>query len=292
MLTEKLLNHLSAKLSGKLTTATTIRSFRPVSGGDINQAYRLESNNGTFFIKVNNASRYPAMFETEARGLELLGKAGELTVPEVILHGALDDTAYLMLNFIHQSTQMHGFWDAFGNGLARLHKHSWNGFGLDHDNYIGSLPQSNTPQQSWAGFYSEERLRPQINMAQKNGFIDTFTVNQFEALFTQLENIFPEEPPSLVHGDLWGGNYMCGPQGEPVIIDPAVYYGHREMDLGMTRLFGGFHDRFYRSYNEQYPLSPGWEERLDICNLYPLMVHVNLFGPGYAGSVKSILSRF
>jgi fructosamine-3-kinase len=173
-----------------------------------------------------------------------------------------------------------------------MHRHTADSFGLDHDNYIGSLPQYNQKRENWPAFFAEMRLEPQMKMARDEGRMDASDQRSFEKLYERLDRIFPEEPPALVHGDLWSGNYMVGPEGEPYILDPAVYYGHREMDLGMSTLFGTFGDAFYRSYDAEYPLEKGWEERSDLANLYPLMVHVNLFGGGFASEVRTILRRF
>jgi len=184
------------------------------------------------------------------------------------------------------------FWEKFAKQIANLHRHTSNIFGLDHNNYIGSLNQSNKNHNNWIDFFREERLIFQIKMARDNGKIGNDIINMFDGFFLKLDEIFPVEPPALIHGDLWSGNYMVNKNGEPVIIDPAVYYGNREMDLGMTQLFGGFSAEFYKFYNDFFPLENGWKDRLDYCNLYPLMVHVNLFGGGYIQSVKSILKRF
>lgn len=263
-----------------------------VGGGDINEAYRFETSAGIFLVKKNHAGRYPQMFEKEARGLALLASAKEIPVPFVVSHGEVGEMAFLVLKFIESAGRQPDFWDDFGQRLARLHKHTDTRFGLDHDNYIGSLYQSNRQHDRWTDFFREERLGRQVKMARDSGAIDRGTVSAFERFYQRLPEIFPEEPPALLHGDLWAGNFMENEFGHAVIIDPAVYYGHREMDLGMSRLFGGFADRFYGAYQEQYPLQPGWEKRLDYCNLYPLMVHVNLFGGGYLQSVRLILGKF
>lgn len=279
-------------LSKNFHTEVETESSSPVSGGDINEAFHLKTNVGDFFAKKNSASRFPKMFQKEALGLKLLDEAGEIPVPEVVFAGEENDSAFLVLKFIKSAGRKAGFWDDFGKKLANLHKHSDKLFGLDHDNYIGSLHQSNKRHQSWTDFFREERLEAQVRLARNNGGIDRTTISSFDRFYNKLDEIFPVEPPALVHGDLWGGNFMVNEDGMAVIIDPAVYYGHREMDLGMSKLFGGFSSEFYDSYHQNYPLEKGWQQRLDYCNLYPLMVHVNLFGGGYLGSVKSILRKF
>ncbi len=267
-------------------------SVSPVGGGDINEAYRFETTLGTYFVKKNSSSRFPQMFEKEALGLKILADAEEIPVPEVMTCDETGEEAFLIMKYIPPGTKSTDFWETFGRRLAALHRHTVEMFGLDHDNYIGSLHQSNRRHRSWTDFFREERLQFQVKMARDAGRIDSDTIRKFERFYQKLEDIFPVEPPALIHGDLWGGNFIVNPEGEAVIIDPAVYYGHREMDLGMSQLFGGFHHEFYEAYNRHYPLEPGWQKRLDYCNLYPLMVHVNLFGGGYLGSVKSILKRF
>lgn len=288
MLSPKIISELSHALTKYVGATVEISSTQSVGGGSINQAYKLLTNHGYFFVKVNSSTRYPGMFEAEEKGLRILRNSNTLYIPKVILSGNRGENAYLILEFVEGHAQMDRFWQEFGSLLAKLHRKQANTFGLDHDNYIGSLLQSNRINENWTDFFIKERLQPQIQMAR----LDSTIISQFENLFRQLDSIFPEEPPSLLHGDLWSGNYMIGPKGEPCIMDPAVYYGHREMDIAMSRLFGGFPSEFYAAYNEVWPMEGGWEDRLDICNLYPLMVHVNLFGGSYLSQVQSILMRF
>jgi fructosamine-3-kinase len=279
-------------LSEKSGENVAIEHIASLSGGDINAAFRLETTIGTFFIKYNRSEAYPAMFEREARGLSLLYDAGEVRIPEVLGTGDDGRHAFILLEYIASAAMKHGFWEGFGKKLAALHRHHGDRFGLDHDNYIGSLKQYNDPSGSWTDFFRDRRLRVQMELAASSGLLPSSVQKSFEGLFGRLDDIFPDEPPCLIHGDLWSGNYMVDDRGEACIIDPAVYYGCREMDIGMSRLFGGFSPEFYRAYQEAWPMEPGWEERADICNLYPLMVHVNLFGQGYLGSVESILRKF
>jgi fructosamine-3-kinase len=279
-------------LTKKLNTEVRLVDIAPVGGGSINEAYRLDTRKGIFFAKINNAKKYPQMFEKEALGLKLLRETNTLGVPEVFATGNAGKEAFLLLPFIASKAQLSDFWRLFGEQLATLHSHSQPTFGLDHDNYIGSLVQTNGMHDSWTPFFIEERLEPQLRLARDQGRVGSSTTQAFQRFYNRLDELFPAEPPALLHGDLWSGNFMVGDQGEPVLIDPAVYYGHREMDLAMSQLFGGFSPSFYEAYHAHYPLEKGWQKRLDYCNLYPLMVHVNLFGGSYLESVKAILNPF
>ncbi len=292
------LNNLQDKIADIITRSlgepVTITGLRPIGGGCINDAQQVDTDKGRYFMKYNSASRYPGMFESEARGLQLLENAGCLKVPAVIGHGETNNQSILVLEYIASAIQKTGFWQEFGEGLALMHQQVPEGgqFGLDHDNYIGSLPQGNRRHDDWISFFISERLEAQLKLARDHGRAGKELSTMFEQLYRVLSDFFPEEPPALLHGDLWSGNYMTGEKGEPVIIDPAVYHGHRYMDLGMSKLFGGFSAAFYEAYNAHYPLEKGWQEGIEIANLYPLMVHVNLFGGGYLGQVKRLLRRF
>ncbi len=263
----------------------------PVSGGSINNAFQVETTQGRFFIKLNDASRFPDMFEAEKRGLKLLGQSS-FVIPEPFKVGTLENSQFILMEWLEKGTPKTGFWDEFGRHLSALHSITSEHFGLDHGNYIGSLPQSNSEHETWVDFLREERLIPQMKLAEKRGQLTSNMKLGFDALFAELESIFPKEKPSLLHGDLWSGNMMIVQDGTPCIFDPAVYFGHREIDLAMMALFGGFGNAWVETYNEVYPLENGWKDRISIGQLYPLMVHVNLFGGGYRQSVESILQKF
>lgn len=269
-----------------------IRSSRPLAGGSINHVYQLKTNSGYYCIKYNNAAAYPGMFEKEAMGLGILGDANEIKVPEVITVQNTNIYSYILLEYISSSTKIHGFMADFGHSLAALHRHSSAFYGLDHDNYMGSLAQTNTIHHDWSSFFIEERIERQLIPAKNSGYFSPEDLARFQRLFRQFQTLCPVEKPSLVHGDLWGGNYIISGEGRACLIDPAVYYGHREVDIAMSTLFGGFDPEFYSAYNEVFPMEKGWEERLDIYNLYPLLVHLNLFGSGYLGSIERIIRRF
>ena len=261
-----------------------------LSGGCINHVHRLQTSIGDFCIKYNLRDRFPDMFTCEADGLALLKSAGEIYVPGVVCTGEAGLFAYILLEFIDQGRQVPFFMQDFGQSLARLHRHTAGYFGHDIDNYMGSLSQSNTKHTTWNSFFVEERLKKQVNLA--SGYFSSSDLNAFERLYARLDVLVPVEPPAMLHGDLWGGNFMVAPDGKACLIDPAVYFGHREVDIAMTTLFGGFDETFYSAYQKEYPLEIGWEERFDILKLYPLLIHLNLFGSGYLGSIVNTIRRF
>jgi len=269
-----------------------IISASPVSGGSINDAFRIKTSLGQFFVKYNDASRYPEMFEKESRGLQLLRDSNSISIPDILTAGEAGSYAFLLLEFIEPAREADHFWQNFGKNLAAMHSHKAEKFGLDHDNYMGSLYQYNNFHDNWTEFFIVERLERQVKMAREDGSIGRVDITGFERLYKRLDEIFPSSEPSLIHGDLWSGNFMTDRQRNACLIDPAVYYGHPEIDIAMSTLFGGFNQKFYDAYNNHNPLEKGWESRLDIYNLYPLMVHVNLFGGGYLGSVQKIVRKF
>ena len=304
MLPETLKPAISDILSSETGMPVSIGEVFPVGGGCINNSCRLVTTAGPFFLKFNDAERYPGMFEAEAKGLQLLKEHTEtpshtqpvrhpaIRVPAVIGSGSAGYHSFLMLEYLESGNIKADFWEAFGQGLANLHRNTNSYFGLDHPNYIGSLPQSNRAHSSWTEFFIVERLEEQLRLARDSGRADRTLVQGFQDMYRHLHDLFPDDPPALLHGDLWSGNYMVGPGGDAVIIDPAVYYGHRYMDIGMSKLFGGFSNSFYEAYNRAWPMENNWREAIEVANLYPLMVHVNLFGGGYPGSVKAILNRY
>jgi fructosamine-3-kinase len=269
-----------------------VLNVSPVSGGCIHNAQKINTSSGNYFVKVNHAADLN-MFETEYSGLELLASSGEINVPEPISSGVIDGQAYLLLNFINSSSRKSSFWYDFGNAMARLHKfHQNDRYGLSYSNYIGRLDQYNEFSEDWISFFIGQRLEIQLRLAFDNGYIDRSYLQSCARFYQRLPDLLPVEPPSLLHGDLWSGNFMTGKEGQPVIIDPAVYYGNREIELSFTKMFGGFDRQFYRSYMEAYPLEPGFENRVDIYNIYPHLVHVNLFGPSYLGGVTPVIRKY
>ncbi len=265
-----------------------LQTYTRLFGGDINEVYRLSGPEKDWVVKINDAATYPGMFEAELRGLELLESTKTFRVPKVIGNGEIENKSYLLIKFIEQGNPGPTFWESFGISLARLHQNTSETFGLDHSNYIGSLPQPNGNHSSAKDFYIHERLRPQFEMAERRGF-------RFEALerfLLNIENEIPVEGPSLIHGDLWNGNYLVDHNGAPVLIDPAVSFAPREMDFAMMHLFGGFPPVVFESYESIFPMLQGWKNRLDIWQLYYLLVHLNLFGSGYLSQVRAIVNRY
>lgn len=268
------------------------RGMKPVSGGDINAARQMQFDKGQLFVKYNSAKAYPQMFEREAEALDILQRKTPFTIPKTLEHGQLHDQAYLLLEWLPSADRSHAFWEIFGQKLAQMHRLSQEYYGLEHDNYMGKLPQSNTPKPSWAEFWATQRIEPQMKMARDQGYFNQRLSMQLDELLARTETLVPEEQPALVHGDLWSGNYMVDEKGEPALIDPALYFGHREIDLAMMHLFGGFNDALFQTYAEHFPLEKGWRERIDFHNLYPVLVHVNLFGGGYARQAEGIIKKY
>lgn len=258
-----------------------------ISGGCINNTLKLETSKGRFFVKWK--ANEPDLFEKEKLGLELLSRHSPIRIPNIIFLGELDGKNYLLLEWIEKGPPSKAFWEEFGRGLAEQHRQTNELFGLDHNNHIGRLPQLNHLIKDWTTFFRECRIKPQLMMA-KTSFPQLSS--RFNNLFLKLPELFPEDPPSLLHGDLWSGNFMVDDLGNPAIFDPAAYYGHREMELAFTRMFGGFDDEFYSAYNEASPLPAGFDERVEIYNLYPLLVHLNLFGASYLAAIEQTLKKY
>lgn len=270
----------------------SVDSIQSVSGGSINQAYKITSEKNDYFLKVNTSAS-PDFFTREAEGLaELRNAETSLIVPEVIAakDPSEDFPGFLLMDFIPASTSGNSF--SFGAELAKLHQNKRSHFGFHTDNYIGSLPQKNRDRDDWLTFFYDCRIEPQLKMAIDSGKLSPGILAGWKRLQATLPDIIPECSPSLLHGDLWGGNYLFNNAGSAVLIDPAVYYGHPEMDLAFSKMFGGFSADFYRGYESEHSLEPGFDKRVPIHNMYPLLVHVNLFGGYYANQLISLLKQF
>lgn len=264
-----------------------IISRQPLAGGDISRVERVELNDGRVAVLKAHRAGQKGFFAAEAHGLDWLRETATLRIPEVLEVGE----GYLLLEWLPSATPRSDYAEQLGRGLAGLHHPARSPAGLDRNNYVGSLEQDNRTSQHWLEFYCERRLRPLVVRAVARGLAPDSWRARFNRLFDTLINWVPEEPMSRLHGDLWSGNVLVGPQGEPCLIDPAVYVGHREVDLAMMRLFGGFSPRVFSAYEEAFPLTPGAAERVPLYQLYPLLVHVHLFGRGYVSGVERALDR-
>ncbi len=265
-----------------------------ISGGCISNAYKIKTEDGKiFFLKINDNSP-PNMFETEAHGLSELQKAGAIKVPGAKIFSE----NFIVTEFIETGKKAGNFFQDFGRNFAELHNFKGESFGFYEDNYIGSNPQKNladdNESKNWTEFYFNKRLLFQLILCEKNGCSTSELKKYFNQIENKIDDILKgsEEEPSLLHGDLWSGNYMVDENGNACIIDPAVYYGHREADLAMTKLFGGYPEEFYKSYNENYQLKDGWEYRENIYKLYHVLNHLNLFGRSYYAQAVSMMRYY
>ena len=265
-----------------------------VGGGCINEARVVSLACGRRFFVKQNPAPLPMMFEREAEGLAALAAVGAIRVPEPIGTAPSGVTPFIVIEYVEPGRPGTGFFREFGRQFAALHMQSTaQQFGFEHDNYIGSTDQPNAWAETWVEFWRERRLAFQMDLARKNGLSDKAMDRLSDSLMDRLDEFIdePNESPCLLHGDLWGGNYLVDGQGQPVLIDPACYYGRREADLAMTMLFGGFDQDFYRAYEEAFPLAAGSETRIDVYKLYHLLNHLNLFGGSYRGGCMAILRR-
>jgi fructosamine-3-kinase len=274
---------------------TPVVEAASVGGGSISSVARGRLPNGRDVLVKWNAGSLSGLFTTERRGLELLRASETLRVPEVLAHSEVNDgcPGFIIMEWLGHGSSGPSVAEALGRGLAAMHRATADTFGLDHDNFIGANPQPNRPAEDWVTFFREQRLEFQMELARQYGYLHSQRARRLEKLLARLDDWLPRNPPaSLLHGDLWGGNWLTTDSGEPALVDPAVYYGHREAELAFTELFGGFPAAFYRAYNQAWPLDPGSEGRKDLYNLYHLLNHLNLFGEGYGGRVDAILRRY
>lgn len=268
-----------------------LKAFRLIASGGHNQAMCLEAEDKLFFLKINQEDNVD-VFEKEQRGLDLLRQHTFLQIPEAYGQGRVGGVNYLLLEWLDEGRPVGDYWEQLGWGLAKLHRASAAEFGLEQNNYISVLPQVNQQCDQWADFFIENRLEKMLQIALTNGMMEHRFTDEFRKIYTRIPDMLPVEVPALLHGDLWSGNVMVSGLGKPCLIDPAVYYGHREMDLAFSKLFGGFNERFYTAYQEAFPIEPGFEERKNLYNLYPLLVHLNLFGTSYLASIKNVIKKY
>lgn len=308
---EKLYHSLEELVKERFGEGTRIVGTDRVHGGDINDAYRVNLSSGDpVFVKTNTRKNL-RFFLTEARGLRALGASGKIGVPKILGIGTDEarGVSFLALEYIERALRIDSYWETFGHELAGMHRAECLSFvadaderekkekqgpryGFSEDNFIGASPQKNQPKEKWTDFYRDCRLLPQITMAE--GYLGADLRKKADRLLERLDSYLREpEFPSLLHGDLWGGNMLCGPDGKAWIIDPAVYVGDFEADLAMTQLFGSLPSRFYAAYSEVNPIDrEGYAERKKLYDLYHLLNHLNLFGRSYLGSVAAILNTY
>ncbi|MDY0103361.1 MAG: fructosamine kinase family protein [Lentimicrobium sp.] len=292
MIPDELIQQINQWLHENSAKNDSIIKTEILTGGCINDCHVLYTNKKKIFLKYNLASRFPEMLAAESQGLILLKKSQLIGVPEVLYSGETASYSFLLLEYIPEGHNDKDFWEKFGRQLARLHRMSQTSFGLDYNNYIGSIPQKNSYFSQWNEFVIVNRLQPLVRKAYNKKLLNHTDISDFDRLFTRIENILPAEKPALLHGDLWSGNFIMNVEGQPILIDPSVYFGHREMDIAMTRLFGGFSNDFYHFYNDEYPLEKGWKNRVEFNQLYPLLVHVLLFGSTYASQIRNIIRKY
>lgn len=258
---------------------------RPLGGGSIHDTARIETESGRVFVlKESSPGEF---FEAEADGLRTLAASGAIRVPRVEAVGK----SFLVIEWIESAAKSRGFFEAFGAALARMHRTTSDLFGHERNNFIGALPQDNAREKDLATFFAERRFRALLRVGGKA--LDRRLVDAVERVCDRLPELFApiDEPPALLHGDLWGGNYLAASLGA-VLIDPAVYFGPREADLAMTRLFGGFQPVFYAAYEREYPLPRGWRARVELFNLYHLLTHTIMFAGGYGSQALGVAMRY
>ena len=298
-------NSLADALVSLFGTSVSVAKSERISGGDINRAYALTLNNGTRIFMKANEKQKAEMFKAEAAGLSAIASVNKIGTPEILCTGTDDGDnsgySFLLLKYIERGTTRSDYWETLAHSLAQMHSADTAAFfnseaeyplyGFFMDNNIGSTPQINTPCKSWVCFFRDMRLAPQFKKA--DSYFSPSDRKLNSRLLERLEDFLVEpEKPSLLHGDLWNGNVMCGPDGKAMLIDPACYIGHAEADIAMTELFGGFSSSFYEAYKEAGTLQGGYEERRDLYNLYHLLNHLNLFGRSYLDAVRSIVSEY
>jgi len=266
-----------------------IKTHREVSGGCINSAYQIESSKEKYFVKLNTANKL-TMFEAEAEGLGELAKANALRVPEAVCTGVIQSQSYIVMEALVLGGR--GSMQNFAEQLAKMHRYSYSQFGWHRENTIGSTLQNNHYTTDWQTFFNEHRLGFQLGLAKKNGASKRL-LDKGERVQSELTTFFAGYEPevSLLHGDLWSGNYAFTREGEPTVFDPATYYGDREADIAMTELFGGFSHDFYSHYNALWPLDSGYPIRKTLYNLYHILNHFNMFGGGYESQSTGMCSE-
>jgi fructosamine-3-kinase len=282
---------IAAQISASTGIPFSVQRVGQIGGGCISQGHRIESSNQYFFVKINSSDNF-SMFEAEASGLQEIYNSRTLRVPVPICWGRNESSSWLVMEFLERGSAGREGAESLGRGLASMHRFSSEKFGWVRDNTIGTTPQFNRLSSNWIQFWRDQRLGYQLQLAKANGYTGKLQPLG-ERLMAELDAFFMDTltVPSLLHGDLWSGNYTFDSAGQPVLFDPAIYYGDREADLAMTELFGGFPTNFYAAYRETYPLDPGYVIRKDLYNLYHILNHLNLFGEGYLNQAEEMMEK-
>lgn len=274
------------------TVQDTIVSIKTISGGDVSEAFLLQGKKQAYFLKTNTDKQALKLFEAEKDGLGLIGRSNTISVPLVLSCQKVDQRAYLLLEYIPNKAANPSNFRLLGEQLAQLHRQTQGTFGGTASNWIGRLKQSNTPHANWPSFYVQERIWPQLQLALKKGYFKQSEIPDKDRLLTRCKAVLGHPRPSLLHGDLWRGNYLMTPAGQAYLIDPAAYRGHHLVDIAMTRLFGGFDRSFYEAYEYHFPKLDNYDACIDIYQLYYLLVHLNMFGPSYYKAVQKTIQYY
>ncbi|WP_299578097.1 fructosamine kinase family protein [uncultured Sunxiuqinia sp.] len=290
---QKILRHIIDNYRTSFSQNLVITNQKAVGGGCISTSIKLETNHGNFFLKWN-ANTPADLFTREAESLQALGEAdqSDLLIPKVVLaHEAGQLPGYLLMDYLmpgHAPSED----EKLGMGLARLHRKTNKAFGFSHNNYCGATEQDNRWNSDWIAFFGSQRILYLVEKISQHRALASKERNTYEKLVARLPELIPADTtPSLIHGDLWSGNYLYTSQG-PALIDPAAYYADREMELSMMTMFGGFSRTCWSAYQNEFPLNPGWEERIELYQLYHVLNHYYLFGGFYGSQALSLALRF
>jgi len=268
-----------------------INRIEPISGGDISTVYKIGTDSNNFLLKTNSHPNGLEMFKAEKEALSTISETKTIATPKVYECNSINNQAFLLLQYIESKHPEPNDFKVFASYIAQLHSISSTSFGLSNHNFIGSLHQNNTTHNNWWDFYIKERLLPQLNLAYYKGLLNAKDIPNQNILKSVCSPFFEGVKPSLLHGDLWSGNYLISKSGIPFLIDPAIYFGHSEVDIAMSKLFGGFSPEFYEEYYKRIPRDHFTDRRIELYQLYYLLVHLNLFGKSYYSNVKNILNR-
>lgn len=279
-------------LEKSLNLVVKVYSCHHLGGGEVNQSYKIVSDKGVFYIKTHPNKQYPNYFEKERTGLLSLKSQKILDVCSPLGIQEIGSNAFLILEFIESAAPKKDFYALLGQGLAKQHQVSNRYFGFVEDNYLRQCVQLNHRMSKWGEFFIKYRLLNNIKIVADKYHLSIETLRLFDKFLDLVEFAFPEEQPALLHGDFWKEHIIANPEGEPCLLNPSVYYGHREMDLAMTRLVGSFPPEFYEAYHEVYPLQSDWEIRLDFCKMYYHLVHYNIYGQAYFPSIQNLLNKW